>query len=251
MNANVPSLPKDEPKLTPAQKKAIKQRHRFKVLRDLHRDAKEGDKTVWPRLGNSNEIHKYWKSLIRNRLKKKQEPRCCYCKRWLLHNAYASPIEHVLPRSIYPQHALRLKNLALACHDCNHLKDADDWNELAEPYPTGPDIGFFHPNIHSYEEHINYLHYETNDLEYISFHGLTPQGRHLCTQLLRDVVGKKRLEGSFPGLQRWVKATRSLDTGSPSAPERPELDVFGRMLSRSVADQLDDGAKISAMWIRK
>lgn len=248
MSANVPLPPKNEPKLTPAQK----QRQRFKVIRDLHRDAKAGDKTVWSRLGDADKVHVYWKGLMRDHLKKKQEPRCCYCKRWLLNYAYASPIEHVLPRSIYPEHALRLKNLALACYDCNHLKDADDWGKVVGPFQTRDAVGFFHPRIHSYEEHIHYLHYETNDLEYISFHGLTPQGRHLCTRLLSDVVGKKRLEGSFPGLQLWVKATRSLDNNSSrSSSDRPELDIFGRMLSRTVSDQLDDGAKISAMWIRK
>ena len=254
MNAKVPSPPlaKVGPKLTRAQKQAIRQQQRFKVIRDLQRDAKAGDKTVWTRLSDSTvQHHQYWKTLIRDYVKRIQEPRCCYCKRWLLNNAYASPIEHVLPSSVYPKHALRLQNLALACHDCNHLKSDDDWNKFTGPHSSSDGLGFFHPRYHAYDEHIEYYHYETNDVEYISFHGLTTQGQHLCRKLLSAVVGKKRLEESFPGLQLWMQATRRLDTGSQAAPNRPELDAFGRMLSQAVSDQLDDGSKISGLWIRK
>lgn len=252
MNSKVPSTPltKADPKLTRAQRQALRQSQRFKVIRDLQRDAKAGDKKVWARLSDSTQKHhQYWKTLIRDRVKRGQEPRCCYCKRWLLNNAYASPIEHVLPSSKYPSHALRLRNLALACHDCNYLKADDDWSEALGSHPSSKELGFFHPSYHAYDSHIQYVHYETNELEYISFHGLTTQGRHLCTNLLSAVVGKKRLEESFPGLQLWTQATGSLDSGSQSAPDRPELHVFGRMLSQAVADQLDDGAKISALWV--
>lgn len=240
-----------EPKLSPAEKKLLLQRQRFTAIRDLQRDAKKGNKKVWARLSDTTAHHKHWKTLIRDYVKRVQDPRCCYCKRWLLNNAYASPIEHVLPSSLYPAHVLRLKNLAMACHDCNHLKGNQDWNTFVGPHPPGEWLVFFHPRYHAYQDHIDYFHYETNDLEYLSYHGLTKQGRHLCQSLLSNVVGKKRLEGSFPGLQKWIRATESLDKHVHVGPERPELEMFGRMLSQSITEQLDDGAKISAMWVLK
>ncbi|MDH0645732.1 hypothetical protein N5D48_01965 [Pseudomonas sp. GD03858] len=254
MNAKAPPAPtvKFGPYLTRAQRQTLQQRQRFRAMRNLQRDAKAGDTKVWKRLSNDPlPHHKYWKELIRDRLKDEQEPRCCYCKRWLLAYAHATPIEHVLPSSRYPARALRLRNLALACHDCNYLKGDSDWNEHAGPYRSCDGLGFFHPRYHAYDEHIQYIHYETNDLEYIAYQGLTTQGRHLCRALLSDVVGKKRLVEYFPGLRSWTQAASSFAATPQGASERPQLDSFARLLSQTVTDQLADGAKISAMWVRK
>lgn len=239
-------------KPSPAEKRISLRRDRLTLLRELRDAAKAGDEEVWSRLGDTKNVRsKDLKALLRKRLKARQEPRCCYCKRWLLNNAHASPIEHVLPRRFYPQFALRVRNLAIACNDCNALKTDDDWGQFAGPhldYPSPTVMGFFHPRYHPYDEHIRYLRMETNRQEFVTYHGLTPQGRHLCAELLSKVVGKQNLRRSYPQLTGWLCTLDELDA-EPQSPPRPALQAFRDAMDKAIAERLNDGDKSSALWV--
>lgn len=234
-----------------AEKRLTLRRDCLILLRELRGAAKRGDETVWSRLGDvNNAVSKELKATLRKSLKSRQEPRCCYCKRWLINNAHASPIEHVLPRKVYPQFALRARNLAIACNDCNALKTDDDWGQFAEPhllYPTPTHMSFFHPRYHPYDEHIRYLRVETNQQEFVTYHGLTPQGRHLCAELLSKVVGKQNLRRSYPQLSGWVRTLDELDAEQQS-PHRPALQSFREAMDKAIAERLNDSDKSSALW---
>lgn len=236
----------------PKSSRTQKRRELLTLLRELQRAAKAGDAEVWSRLGDTqNSSSKNLKSTLRRSLKIRQEPRCCYCKRWLLNNAHASPIEHVLPRRYYPQFALRARNLALACNDCNALKADDDWGRYVEPntdYPLPQSMTFFHPRYHPYDHHIRYLRIETNRQEFITYQGLSPQGRHLCTELLSRVVGKQNLRKSYPKLGSWLRTLDELYEDAESPP-RPALHKFRDAMEKVVTDRLDDSDKSSALWI--
>jgi len=146
-------------KLSRKEARAITRREQLRLLRELQKDAQAGDKTVWDRLGDIKNIkHAALKKRLRDRLKFRQGPRCCYCKRWLLNSAYASPIEHVLPRAVYPQYAVSARNLVIACYDCNDLKKKDDWGGYAGSHKRYPGAKttthFFHPRYHSFDDHV-------------------------------------------------------------------------------------------------
>ncbi|MGM8936692.1 HNH endonuclease [Pseudomonas neustonica] len=236
---------------TQAEKRQSRQEDRRRLLRELRSAAIKGDKAVWGRLSDSENVcGKELKAMLRTSLKNRQEPRCCYCNRWLLNIAHASPIEHVLPRKYYPQFALRARNLAIACYDCNSLKSDDDWGSFTEPhhcYPSTLVMGFFHPRYHSYDEHIRYLRIETNQQEFVTYKGLTPQGRHLCSELLSKVVGKQSLKRSYPKLSSWVRTLYEVGADQGST-YRPALQVFRDAMDKAIAERLNDGEKSSAFW---
>ncbi|MCT4501341.1 hypothetical protein N0U25_26430 [Pseudomonas sivasensis] len=235
-----------------AKKKPLTYREKLDLLHKLRSAAKAGEKGVWGHLGDTkNSDHVTLKKQLRLALKNRQEPRCCYCKRWLLNNANAAPIEHVLSRDTYPEFALQPRNLAIACVDCNSVKGKADWGKFPRPYeryPASATMTFFHPRHHRYDEHIRFIRMETNRQEFVSYHGLTPQGQHLCTQLLSAVVGKQSLKRSYPTLAGWQRTMDELDAEGDAA-ARPALQAFRQAMELAIAERLNDGGKASAIWV--
>lgn len=233
------------------KKKPLTYREKMELLHKLRREAKAGDKAVWGTLGNpQNSDYAAIKKKLRLSLGNRQEPRCCYCKRWLLNNANAAPIEHVLSRDTYPHFALQPRNLAIACVDCNSVKGKADWGKFPEPhvrYPAAQEMAFFHPRYHRYNDHIRFIRMETNQYEFVNYHGLTPQGQHLCTKLLSEVVGKRSLKRSYPTLAGWQRTMDDLDAQGDST-DRPQLQAFRQAMEMSIAERLKDGGKATALW---
>jgi len=222
------------------------------VIRELRRRAQAGDKEVWKALNDYGKTAgqvvtgSKIKAALRKFLAAQQGHECCYCRRWLLNNAYASPIEHVLPRDIYPQFALHFWNLAIACTACNSAKTNADWGGFAANHPVYPlpaGTGhFFHPRYHDYAQHVRYVRLETNNLKFISYFGITELGKHLCSNLLSKVVGKEQLYRSTPVLTEFEELLKSLDT-APESPERPALQLFQTTLQGLVAERVKDGGR--------
>lgn len=225
-------------------------RKRLNLLLDLRKLARQGSKSVWGTLGNPNDVaYADLKKVLRQALKERQEPRCCYCKRWLLNQAVAAPIEHVLPRLAYAAFALRARNLAIACVDCNSLKGKSDWGNFPKPhlrYPSGEELTFFHPRFHDYDEHVRFARMETNRFEYVIYKGLTLQGRHLCSELLNRVVSKQSLKRGYPRLANWQQILDEVDVHGISD-ARPALAAFRKTMEQAIGDRLED-AHASALW---
>jgi uncharacterized protein (TIGR02646 family) len=131
---------------------------------------------------------------LRKHLVALQGERCCYCRRRLDGIAYARQIEHILPKSVYKQYTFSYRNLAVACFNCNHIKSKDNWStwpeNLRRYIPEKSCGGFFHARLHDYDTHVRYLHLETNGASISVYLGLTPQGRQLCTDLLKKSAGR-------------------------------------------------------------
>lgn len=133
-------------------------------------------------------------SALRGHLVALQAGRCCYCRRRLGGIAYARPIEHILPKDIYTHFTFTYRNLAVACFDCNRVKNNENWSAWS---PTRRRylkekncIGFFHARFHDYDSHVRYFHLETNGASISVYTGLTQQGRHLCSKLLNKSSGR-------------------------------------------------------------
>ncbi|GER20087.1 HNH endonuclease [Variovorax boronicumulans] len=104
---------------------------------------------------------KWLKVTLKNRLRKRQQDRCCYCRRALLFNKGLVEIEHILDkgRGKYERFTFELRNLALSCKDCNNAKGTKSVLAGAlsnvDPYPENASAFLWvHPHIHQYSEHI-------------------------------------------------------------------------------------------------
>ncbi|MFQ2424763.1 HNH endonuclease [Aeromonas caviae] len=141
-------------------------------------------------------------SALRTHLAALQSERCCYCRRRLGGIAYARPIEHILPKNTYGQHTFTYRNLAVACFDCNHVKSKANWSTW--PHKRRRYINekschsFFHARLHDYDSHVRYFHLETNGASISVYVGLTPQGRHLCFELLSKSSERTLSESANP-----------------------------------------------------
>lgn len=177
------------------------------------------------------------KKAFRDYMLEKQRGRCCYCRCWLHNNAYAKPIEHVLPRSSYKQFSLDFWNLAVACVDCNLGKGNRVWGTVpvnAQTYPNRDDFGqSFHPRLHLYNEHVRYIMVETNTGGIALYRGLTPQGKHLCSELL-DIIASKRV--LLDNNQQLSRSISEIDAYRAQTKEiaTPELDAFAKCLDQKL-----------------
>ncbi len=88
---------------------------------------------------------------------RKQGDRCGYCRNYVEPDGYYEPLEHILPKSRYPQWMLEPKNLIVTCNTCNNLKG--DENTLRAGYSTErfPDDSdgylIFNPHFDEWEDH--------------------------------------------------------------------------------------------------
>ncbi|MGY2376512.1 HNH endonuclease [Pseudomonas sp. SDO524_S393] len=227
----------------------------LQVIRTFRKQAQTRDNTVWARF--SAYVHPVTsevsgvkiKRALRLFLTRRQEHRCCYCRRWLMNNAYASPIEHILPKSTYPQFALQFWNLALSCYHCNELKKKDDWGRFAAHHPHYPQPAaaahFFHPRYHDYNEHVRFFRIESNHGYLSAFNGITDQGRHLCTHLLCKIAGKESLCQSTPAVAEFLAVMEAFQ-GSPEEPPRTALEAFRAELDNAIMARLDDAGATAA-----
>lgn len=102
------------------------------------------------------------KSNLNKRLRKRQKDRCCYCRRPLKHDKGLVELDHIIDKGAqkgFPHFTFEIKNLALACKDCNNNKGTKTVLSTSisktAPYPVQPSAyTWVHPHIHRYSEHI-------------------------------------------------------------------------------------------------
>lgn len=92
----------------------------------------------------------------------KTEDRCCYCGR----NIYGEfrmviDIEHILPKSVFPKHMFKGKNLSASCKRCNMniKKSKTDFIDGVLARHTGTLLRsryykIIHPNLDNYDSHL-------------------------------------------------------------------------------------------------
>lgn len=205
---------------------------------------------VWPTLGDMADHTELGiitgasiKSAFRLRvLLQLQGGRCCYCRRWLVNTAYAKPIEHILPRSHYPQFSIDFWNLAVACYDCNGVKSDHVWGSIPTKlrlYPRAREfIDMFHPRFHRYDDHIRYLRLETNVSTVVLFTGLTPQGKHLCSSLLYLIAAKETLIENNSVLAPVMDQLRSFEAKADGM-QLKRFEAFRETLDKSIMRLID------------
>lgn len=91
----------------------------------------------------------------------KQEFRCCYCqqKKYEKHGL-TWDIEHIAPKSRYPEFLFEQKNLTIACKECNTAKGEKDTLSIKprRTYPsTGDKFKIIHAHYDNYSDHIEII----------------------------------------------------------------------------------------------
>lgn len=101
--------------------------------------------------------------LIRNHYLSDQKLTCFYCRQYIFStHGFHWQVEHILPKSLFPQFLFEPKNLIVICPDCNKEKDNQnphvDGNRACsqQSYPsTSGRFKIIHPLYDQYTEHIN------------------------------------------------------------------------------------------------
>lgn len=94
-----------------------------------------------------------------------QNGKCAYCKNDIsLRSASNAQVEHIVPKSKYPEFIIVPKNLCVICSDCNEIKrNQEILNEVPtvttritiKRYPTASSaFKIIHPHYDNFEDHI-------------------------------------------------------------------------------------------------
>lgn len=98
------------------------------------------------------------RKFIREHYLGQQRYRCAYCKiEKKESNGMTWDVEHILPKSLYPEYLFHPENLAVACKECNVPKDNHDILLGAKPVSFPRGIGRYsivHPHFDNYDDHI-------------------------------------------------------------------------------------------------
>jgi uncharacterized protein (TIGR02646 family) len=88
--------------------------------------------------------YRYRHPEIKARIREETSDKCAYCESKVTHT-YPGDIEHILPRSIFPELAVEWENLTLSCGECNRRKSDYHSSEepLVNPYRDNPEEHLF------------------------------------------------------------------------------------------------------------
>jgi uncharacterized protein (TIGR02646 family) len=126
------------------------------------------------KLGSDHFNYKQWseddlseiRSAIRNHYRNEQNGLCAYCRNPIsIHDALNCHVEHIAPKSKYPEFIFEPKNLCVICSDCNAIKrnqevmrnepDTIANGSNRKIYPRSSSAFFIvHPHFDDWDEHI-------------------------------------------------------------------------------------------------
>lgn len=161
---------------------------------------------IWNDLENTN-INSFRKD-IRNHYLDEQNLTCFYCKQYIFSkNGLHWQVEHILPKSLFPQFLLEPINLIVICPTCNSEKG--DQNPLNGnnacnkiKYPSkGSRFKIIHPFYDNYEEHIDKI--PANHCDYPDHYflrALTKKGKNTVktcdlNRFYQEFTGYKDMKG--------------------------------------------------------
>lgn len=148
-----------------------------------HVDTFNGDATHWD---GTCAVRKAFRKEVRDYYRDEQGLTCPYCGRVReeFHGGQWD-IDHIIPKSSYPEYLYTPRNLAVTCKDCNTHKSKKNpllhQQERQAPYPNNSECyKIIHPHFDSFHEHIRL----TRDINGRSYHEIiTDKGRetfHVC-----------------------------------------------------------------------
>lgn len=116
------------------------------------------------------------KKKIKNHLLKKQLGNCCYCQKNLSGEfSMVIDIEHILPKSKYPNFMFDLRNLAISCKRCNMKIKRNDIGFLndiffqSESFFDTEGYDIIHPNLDVYDSHLKLYSIQCGSVKAIKY----------------------------------------------------------------------------------
>ncbi|WP_370683478.1 HNH endonuclease [Pseudomonas syringae pv. atrofaciens] len=159
---------------------------------------------------------KYVHATLSTHLLHRQGSLCCYCRDKIFHKRNCN-IEHILPIKHYPMFAFEYKNLAAACLTCNALKGDEDFFNIVgalKKYDSNV-MNCFHPVLHSYDDHVDFMKIQTNHIYVRVFSHRTAFGERLCSEHLKKVSIFNIKERSNPVVAEAVRKLGEHLDGAP------------------------------------
>lgn len=109
------------------------------------------------------------RSAIRTHYRREQKNLCAFCRKEVsLRSALNAQVEHVLPKTLYPQFMFEPANLCVVCADCNEIKrNQETANEVPDPLRNGgkrryprasSSFKIVQPHYECFDEHIVIFH---------------------------------------------------------------------------------------------
>ena len=157
---------------------------------------------------DNNDV-KNFRSLIRNHYLLDQKLTCFYCRQYIFStNGLHWQVEHILPKSLFPQFLFEPKNLIVICPDCNrekgnqnpHVNGDRACSQSSYPSTSGR-FKIIHPLYDTYEDHIERVpsdHCDYPDHYFLRAH--TPKGKatvKICdlNRFYQEFAGYKDMKG--------------------------------------------------------
>lgn len=157
----------------------------------------------------SNKDVQAFRSLVRTHYLSDQKLTCFYCKQYIFstHGLHWQ-VEHILPKSVFPQFLFEPRNLVVICPDCNrekgdqnpHVNGNRACSQVAYPSTSGR-FKIIHPLYDTYEVHIERV--SANHCDYPDHYFLkanTPKGKatvkmYDLNRFYQDFAGYKDMKG--------------------------------------------------------
>lgn len=103
-----------------------------------------------------------------------QRDLCCYCRKdFADDHPLAVDVEHILPRSVYPEFCVHVVNFSVSCKRCNMGIKRDRVDFISGLAPIGPGeicdssrYLIIHPNLDVYRDHLRVRVSQDDDLIY-------------------------------------------------------------------------------------
>lgn len=177
----------------------------------------------------------------RNHYLDQQKSACFYCKIFIFSkNGLHWQVEHILPKSLFPQFLFEPLNLIVICPDCNREKDAQNPhvagnNALSQKtYPSkSTRFKIIHPFYDNYEEHIHKI--PANHCDYPNHYflkALTPKGKatvKMCdlNRFYQEFAGYKDMKG------KQIESTDKFleDTGINQLSKEEQREIVQKIIS--------------------
>ena len=130
---------------------------------------KRVDPQFGPKTWSTDELQGL-RTTIRSYYRQVQHGLCAYCKQPVsLQSAANCHVEHIAPKSLYPEFMFEPKNLCVVCADCNEIKrnqevtatvpDTVKDGPARKRYPrSSAAFKIVHPHFDIYDEHIERIH---------------------------------------------------------------------------------------------
>lgn len=219
----------------------------FELPTDLVDFVSNYDKKTYNIWDDSNNTSmKKFRTHIRNHYLNEQKLTCFYCKQYIFsENGLHWQVEHILPKSLFPQFLFHPHNLIVICPDCNreksnqnpHIDGENGRNQINYPSTSGR-FKIVHPFFDDYYQHIDRVSVDHCEYpEHYFIKALTKKGKatvKMCdlNRFYQDFAGYKDMKGKqVESIDKFIE-----DNGLDKLSKAQKKELANRLLADLLRD---------------